>query len=156
MERLNDSLRDYIQGLLLIMLLVFVTQAIGLTLVGLKAPLIFALFCALTDIIPYFGPYIGAVPVIVVAFATSPITGICSIIAILVVQTLENNFYQPLIMGHTMKLHPVTIMLGLLIFGHFFGIIGMIVATPVIAAGKVIFTYLDEKLNIVDRLTGEK
>jgi predicted PurR-regulated permease PerM len=59
-------------------------------------------------------------------------------------------------MGHTMKLHPVTIMLGLLIFGHFFGIIGMIVATPVIAAGKVIFTYLDEKLNIVDRLTGEK
>ena len=156
MERLNDSLRDYIQGLLLIMLLVFVTQAIGLTLVGLKAPLIFALFCALTDIIPYFGPYIGAVPVIVVAFATSPITGICSIIAILVVQTLENNFYQPLIMGHTMKLHPVTIMLGLLIFGHFFGIIGMIVATPVVAAGKVIFTYLDEKLNIVDRLTGEK
>ena len=155
-DRLNDSLRDYIQGLLLIMLLVFITQAIGLTLVGLKAPLIFALFCALTDIIPYFGPYIGAVPVVIVAFATSPITGICSIIAILVVQTLENNFYQPLIMGHTMKLHPVTIMLGLLIFGHFFGIIGMIVATPVIAAGKVIFTYLDEKLNIVDRLTGEK
>ena len=155
-ERLNDSLRDYIQGLLLIMLVVFITQAIGLTLAGLKAPLIFALFCALTDIIPYFGPYIGAIPAVLVGFAVSPVTGICSIIAILVVQVLENNFYQPLIMGHTMKLHPVTIMLGLLIFGHFFGIIGMIVATPVIAAGKVIFTYLDEKLNIIDRLTGEK
>ena len=122
----------------------------------LKAPLIFALFCALTDVIPYFGPYIGAIPAVIVGFAVSPITGICSIVAILVVQLLENNFYQPLIMGHTMKLHPVTIMLGLLIFQHFFGIIGMIVATPVIAAGKVIFTYLDEKLNIIDRLTGEK
>lgn len=155
-ERLNDSLRDYIQGLLLIMLLVFVTQSIGLTLAGLKAPLIFALFCALTDVIPYFGPYIGAIPAVIVGFTVSPVTGLCCIVAILIVQTLENNFYQPLIMGHTMKLHPVTIMLGLLIFQHFFGIIGMIVATPVIACGKVIFTYIDEKLNIIGRLTGDK
>lgn len=154
-ERLNSSLRNYIQGLLLVMLLVFITQAIGLTLAGLKAPLIFALFCALTDVIPYFGPYIGAIPAVIVGFAVSPITGICSIVAILVVQLLENNFYQPLIMGHTMKLHPVTIMLGLLIFQHFFGIIGMIVATPMIAAGKVIFTYIDEKLNIIDKITGD-
>lgn len=155
-ERLNDSLRDYIQGLLLIMLLVFITQSIGLTLAGLKAPLIFALFCALTDVIPYFGPYIGAIPAVIVGFTVSPITGVCCIVAILIVQMLENNFYQPLIMGHTMKLHPVTIMLGLLIFQHFFGIIGMIVATPVIAAGKVIFTYIDEKLNIIGKLTGDK
>lgn len=155
-ERLNDSLRNYIQGLLLVMFLVFITQAIGLTLAGLKAPLIFALFCALTDVIPYFGPYIGAIPAVIVGFATSPITGICCIIAILVVQVLENNFYQPLIMGHTMKLHPVTIMLGLLIFGHFFGIIGMIVATPAIAASKVIITYIDEKVNIIKKLTGGK
>ena len=154
-ERLNNSLRNYIQGLLLVMLLVFITQAVGLTLAGLKAPLIFALFCALTDVIPYFGPYIGAIPAVIVGFAVSPITGICSIVAILVVQLLENNFYQPLIMGHTMKLHPVTIMLGLLIFQHFFGIIGMIVATPVIAAGKVIFTYIDEKINIIGKITGE-
>ena len=155
-ERLNNSLRDYFQGLLLVMFLVFVTQSIGLTLAGLKAPLIFALFCALTDIIPYFGPYIGAIPAVIVGFTISPITGICCIAAILVVQLLENNFYQPLIMGHTMRLHPVTIMLGLLIFQHFFGIIGMIVATPVIAAGKEIFTYINEKLNLLEKFTGDE
>lgn len=154
--RLNDSLRDYIQGLLLIMLIVFITQSVGLTLAGLKAPLIFALFCALTDVIPYFGPYIGAIPAVIVGFATDPITGICVVVAILVVQLLENNFYQPLIMGHTMKLHPVTIMIGLLLFQHFFGIIGMIVATPVIAGLKVIFNYLNEKYNIIGKLTGEE
>ena len=153
--RLNNSLRSYVQGLLAIMALVFITQSIGLTLVGLKAPLIFALFCALTDVIPYFGPYIGAIPAVLVAFTISPITGICCIIAIVIVQLLENNFYQPLIMGHTMKLHPVTIMIGLLIFQHFFGIIGMIVATPVIAALKVIIKFADEKLNIIKKLTGE-
>lgn len=154
--RLNDSLRSYVQGLLLIMSLVFITQAIGLTLSGIQAPLVFAFFCALTDIIPYFGPYIGAIPVLIVGFMMDPIVGICCLISIIVVQLLENNFYQPLIMGHTMKLHPVTIMLGLLIFQHFFGIIGMIVATPVIAALKIIFTFVDEKMDVMGKVIGEK
>lgn len=154
--RLNESLRSYVQGVLLVMTLVFVTQAIGLTISGLQAPLVFAFFCALTDIIPYFGPYIGAVPILLVGFMTDPIVGICCTISIIVVQLLENNFYQPLIMGHTMKLHPVTIMLGLLLFQHFFGIIGMIVATPVIAALKIIVTFIDEKIDVVGRVTGDE
>ena len=154
-DRLNNQLRKYIQGVLLVMLLVFITQAIGLTLAGLEAPLIFALFCALTDIIPYFGPYIGAIPAIIVGFTISPLTGICVIIAIVIVQLLENNFYQPLIMGKTMSLHPITIMLGLLIFEHFFGILGMVVATPVIACCKVIIKFINEKLKIHDRIIGE-
>ena len=147
-KRINTSLRSYIQGVLIIMLIVFITQMIGLTLAGLEAPIVFALFCALTDIIPYFGPYIGGVPAVIVGFTISPITGICVLIAILIVQLLENNFYQPLIMGHTMKLHPVTIMLGLLIFQHFFGILGMVIATPVIACFKVFAEFINEKLDI--------
>ena len=136
-KRINTSLRSYVQGVLLVMFLVFLTQSIGLTLAGMEAPLLFALFCAVTDVIPYFGPYIGGIPAVIVGFTISPITGICVLISILVVQLLENNFYQPLIMGHTMQLHPVTIMLGLLIFEHFFGILGMVIATPVIACIKV-------------------
>lgn len=154
-SRINSSLRNYVQGVLLVMLLVFITQSIGLTLAGIKAPLIFALFCAITDVIPYFGPYIGAVPAIIVGFTVSPLTGVLCIISIVVVQLLENNFYQPLIMGHTMQLHPVTIMIGLLIFQHFFGIIGMVVATPAIACIKVICMFINEKLNIMNIITGE-
>lgn len=149
LKRINESLRGYVQGVFIVMLLVFITQGVGLTLAGIKAPLIFAMFCALTDIIPYFGPYIGAIPAILVGFTQSPVVGICCIISIVVVQLLENNFYQPLIMGHTMKLHPVTIMIGLLIFEHFFGIIGMIIATPVISALKIIITFINEKTNFV-------
>ena len=153
--RLNSSLRNYVSGVFLVMLLVFLTQSIGLTLAGMEAPLLFAMFCAVTDIIPYFGPYIGAIPAIIVGFTISPITGVCCIISIIIVQLLENNFYQPLIMGHTMKLHPVTIMLGLLVFEHFFGILGMIIATPVIACIKVILTFIDEKLDITGMVSGE-
>ncbi len=152
--RINTSLRSYVQGVLLIMLLVFITQSIGLTIAGMEAPILFALFCAVTDIIPYFGPYIGAIPAILVGFTISPVTGVCVIISILVVQLLENNFYQPLIMGHTMKLHPVTIMIGLLLFQHFFGIIGMVVATPVIACFKVFFNFFNEKYHLVAKLIG--
>lgn len=149
MKRLNHSLRGYIQGLFAVMFLVFLTQSIGLTLAGLKAPMIFALFCAITDIIPYLGPYIGGAPAVLVGFTISPVVGVFTLISIVVVQLLENNFYQPLIMGKAMQLHPVTIIVGLLLFQHFFGIIGMIVATPVIACCKVIFTYIDEKMNVM-------
>ena len=138
-SRVNHSLRGYVSGVLIVMLLVFITQSICLSIVGLEAPLVFALFCALTDVIPYFGPYIG----------------VFCIVAIVIVQLLENNFYQPLIMGHAMKLHPVTIMVGLLIFEHFFGIIGMIVATPVIATFKVIITFIDEKIQLVKKIQNE-
>ena len=154
--RLNESLRSYVQGILLVMTLVFITQAIGLTISGLQAPLVFAFFCALTDVIPYFGPYIGDVTIVLVGFMTDPIVGICCVISIIVVQLLENNFYQPLIMSHTMKLHPVTIMLGLLIFQHFFGIIGMIVATPVIAALKIVITFINEKIDVIGKVTGDE
>ena len=154
-DRINNSLRNYVQGVLIVMLLVFLTQSIGLTLAGMKAPLVFALFCAVTDIIPYFGPYIGGIPAVIVGFTISPITGLCVLISIIIVQLLENNFYQPLIMGHTMKLHPVTIMLGLLIFQHFFGILGMIIATPVIACLKILFIFINEKLHILEKITGD-
>ena len=155
-QRINTSLRSYVQGVLIIMLLVFLTQSIGLTLAGMEAPIIFALFCAVTDIIPYFGPYIGGIPAVIVGFTISPITGICVLISIIVVQLLENNFYQPLIMGHTMKLHPVTIMLGLLIFEHFFGILGMVIATPVIASLKVFALFFNEKFHFMDKIAGEE
>ena len=155
-KRINTSLRSYVQGVLLVMFLVFLTQSIGVTLAGMEAPLLFALFCAVTDIIPYFGPYIGGIPAVIVGFTISPITGICVLISILVVQLLENNFYQPLIMGHTMQLHPVTIMLGLLIFEHFFGILGMVIATPVIACIKVLLIFVNEKTGIIESITGEE
>ena len=127
------------------MVLVFITQLIGFSIIGLEAPIIFAIFCALTDIIPYFGPYIGAIPAVIVGFAESPLVGLMTILVIFICQQLENNIYQPIIMGKTMKLHPITIMIGLLLFGHFLGILGMIIATPVIATIKVIYDFIQEQ-----------
>ena len=73
-----------------------------------------------------------------------------TLVVVVVVQCLENFVLQPLIMSKTMKLHPVTIIIGLLIFQHFFGILGMILATPCIALLKVLFYFVAEKLNLFD------
>ena len=148
-NEVNTSLRKYVQGTLMLASLVFVVSTIGFLISGLKAPLLFGLFCGITDIIPYLGPYIGGIPAVIVGFSQSPITGIITLIAIVIVQFIEGNFLQPLIMSKQLKIHPVTIMIGLLIFGYFFGIVGMVVATPAIAAIKVIFTFFDEKYHIL-------
>ena len=151
MGRINGKLRSYVGGVLLVCFLVFITQSIGFSLAGLKAPLLFALFCAITDVIPYIGPWIGGAPAVIVGFTIDPMVGVFCLVSVLVCQLLENNFYQPLIMGKTMKLHPVTIMLGLLLFNYFFGMIGMIVATPVIATIKIIFEFIMEYSNLGEK-----
>ncbi len=99
--------------------------------------------------IPYAGPYIGGIPAVIVGFSQSPTVGILTLITIVIIQFLEGNFIQPLVMSKTTKLHPVTIMIGLLVFGHFWGIIGMFVSTPIIAVLKAIFTYFDDKYDII-------
>lgn len=149
-NEVNTSLRKFIQGALADCTLVFVVTSLAFWMVGLRAPLLFGLFCGITNIIPYAGPYIGGAPAVIVGYSQGPLIGTLTLISIFVVQFLEGNLLQPLIMSKTTKLHPVTIMLGLLVFGHFFGIVGMVISTPVIAAVKAIFLFFDEKYNILN------
>lgn len=153
LDKLNNNLKSYVHGTLLIMFILFVFQSLALSLAGLEAPMVFGLFCAVTNVIPYVGPYIGGIPAVVVGLSISPMTGLFVLIAVVVAQSLESYFLQPIVMGKTMKLHPVTIMLGLLIFGHFFGILGMILATPVISILKTVFQFFNEKYSIMERIT---
>lgn len=155
-NEVNTSLRKYVQGTLMLASLVFGVSTIGFFISGLKAPLLFGLFCGITDVIPFIGPYIGGIPAVIVGFSQSPLTGIITLVAIVIVQFIEGNLLQPLIMSKQLKLHPVTIMIGLLVFGYFFGIIGMVIATPAIAAIKVIFNFLDEKYNITHSFEEEQ
>ncbi len=135
--------------------ILFVFQSVALGLVGLKGPLVFGLFCAITDIIPYIGPYIGGIPAVLVGFSMSPTTGLLALLAVVLCQCLENYFLQPVVMGKTMKLHPVTIIVGLLIFNNFFGILGMVLATPTISVCKTIFVFFNQKYKFMDRLTSK-
>ncbi len=147
---ISTEVRKSVNGTLLVATMVFVCDSIGFALVGLQAPLLFGFFCGLTDLIPYVGPYIGGAAAVLIGFSQSSFIGLITLIIVVVVQLLENFVLQPVIMSKTTKLHPVTIILGLLIFEHFFGIIGMILATPCIALAKVVYKFFIEKYNLFE------
>ena len=145
LTKLDTSLRSFVTGQLLDALLIFVVSGIAFYFIGLKSPILFAIFCGITNIIPYIGPYIGAVPAVIVGFAMNPTIGILVIISIAIIQFIEGNFIQAVIISKTTKLNPITIISGLLVFGHFWGILGMLVSTPIIASVKTIILFIDEK-----------
>lgn len=148
-ERLLDEIGSiiykFINGTFIDCFVLFLISCVGFSLIGLKAPVFFAFFCAITNVIPYIGPYVGGAPAMLVGFTMSPLTGLLTLLFMIVVQTIEGNFLQPMIVGKKLDLKPVTIVISLLIFGHFFGIIGMIIATPIVAILKAIYLFYDEK-----------
>lgn len=147
LNQLNDSLYSFVSGTLWLSLLLFVVSIIGFTLIGLNAPVLIAFICVVTNLIPYIGPYMGAGVAGAIGFAESPVIGTLTLIFILVVQTLEGEILHPIVMSKKMNLSPITIIISLLIFENLFGIIGMVIATPVVAILKIIYVFLDEKFD---------
>ena len=149
-HKINQSLRSYVNGALIDAAVVFVVSSIAFAILGLKASILFGLFCGLMNVIPYVGPYIGGAPAVIVAFSQGTGLGIAVLIAIIIIQFIEGNVLQTLIISKTTKLNPVTIIIGLLIFGHFFGIAGMLLSTPIIGVIKVVIKYFDEKFDLLN------
>ena len=146
--KITKALRGYVNGAIFDATIIFIACSIAFALIGLKSPILFALFCALMNVIPYAGPYIGGFPAILVAFSQGMGVGIGVTLSIVIIQALEGNIMSPIVMSKTTKLHPVTIIVGLLVFGHFFGIVGMLLSTPIISVGKVIIEFIDSKIHI--------
>lgn len=145
LDNIGIEVRKCVNGTLLVACMVFVCDTIGFSIVGLKSALLFGLFCGITDLIPYIGPYIGTAVATIVGLTQSPLIGIGVLIIAIIVQLIESYVLQPIVMSKATKLHPVTIICGLLIFGHFFGIIGMILATPLMSIFKVIWKFSVDK-----------
>jgi predicted PurR-regulated permease PerM len=152
LNELNLMARGYVSGTLFTSLGVAFFTFVGLIISGISSPLLFAIFCGITNIIPYFGPYIGGIPTIIVGFSISPLCGVVCLVTILLVQLIEGNIINPIIVGKATDIHPITIIIGLIVFEHFFGILGMVLATPIMGAVKILFKYFNEKYHLVDRL----
>ena len=150
--KLNIAFRSFVQGTLFISLIIMILSSIFYGIIGLPSALLFGLICGITNIIPYIGPWIGGAICVIVGLTVNPLTGILAGVVAFAIQQVDGMILQPLIMSKTMKLHPVTIMIGLLVFGYLFGILGMIFATPIMASVKIIASYYNEKYNLIGRL----
>lgn len=151
-NELNTTFKAFVQGTLLIALAVSVLSWILFKIVGLPSPMLFGVIAGITNIIPYIGPWIGGAIAAIVGFTVSPLVGVLTIVVALLVQQVDNIVLHPVIMSKTVHLHPVTIMITLLIFGYFWGIIGMILSTPIVAGLKIILNAIDERYEILERL----
>ena len=149
--QIGDMTRRYVNGTLFSSLIVTIFTFIGLLISGVSSPFLFAVFCGVTNIIPYFGPYIGGIPVIIVGFSISPLCGVVCLVTILLVQMIEGNILNPIIVGKATDMHPITIIIGLIVFGHFLGIVGMVIATPLVGAIKILFNYFNKKYHLIDK-----
>lgn len=156
LDQLNQSLHSFVSGTLWLSILLFIVSVIGFSIIGLNAPVLISFICVITNLIPYIGPYMGAAVAGILGFAQGPVVGILTLVFILVVQSLEGNILHPLVMSKKMNLSPITVIISLLIFEYMFGIIGMIIAMPVVAILKIIYVFLDEKYDFFGFITGEE
>jgi len=137
-REINSVLANFIQGQLLTALIVGFLETIGLFIVKIKYPLILGLFGGLANIIPYFGPIIGAIPATAIALLQSPMKAVWTILVFVIVQQIDNNFISPKIIEGKLGLHPVATILAVLVGSEFFGIAGMLFAVPIAAIIRII------------------
>ena len=119
----------------------FLILLIAFSIVGLESAFIFALFCSVTNIIPYLGPYIGGIPAVLVGLSKNVKFGSTILLIIIIVQLIENNIIQPFIVSKNVKLNQIYILISFIIFSYFFGILGMIISTPIVLIIRNVFNY---------------
>ncbi|HWJ02064.1 MAG TPA: AI-2E family transporter [Verrucomicrobiae bacterium] len=145
-QELNFVFRKFIRGHLTVAALVGILVGLGMKLIGMDYALLIGVISGLFDLIPYFGPVIGAVPALSLALLKSPGMALWVLAVIFIVQQLESNVIHPKIVGDSIGLHPLVIVFVLLAGGKLFGFWGMLLAVPAAGMIKVLLTYLYLKL----------
>ena len=129
-KRAEHKVGKWLQGQLLLGLIVGLIVYVGLSLLKIKFALILAVSMIFLELVPMVGPVIGAVPAVLLAFLQSPALGLWVLLFYVVVQQLENHVLVPLILGRTLNLNPVVVIIALLVGNELAGIPGMVLAVP--------------------------
>jgi len=142
LKDVDAALGSYIRGQLLVCVIIGTFAYIGYLLVGMPYALLLAGIVAVTNVIPYIGPFIGAAPALLMASTISLKMMLLVVIVNTVCQILESNIISPQVVGRTLHLHPLVIIFAVLVGGQLAGVLGMILAVPIFASGKVIIQHM--------------
>lgn len=138
---IGERLGMYVLGRLLLMTFVWIATSLGLALLGVPYAILLGLLAGLLDIIPYLGPWLAAIPAVILAFNLSWATGLWVIGIYVLVQQLEAYLFAPFVFERSVGLHPAWVLIALLIGAELMGIVGLILAIP---AASTIQILLDE------------
>ena len=141
LNEMNQQVSSYIRGQITVAICVGFTYIIGYTLIGLPYGVTIGMIAGLLTIIPYLGSIIGLTPALIIGFVTNPTLALHVLLVFVIEQLIESRVLQPLILGSSLKMHPVTILIILLAAGKMFGLVGLLIAVPGYAVVKVFITH---------------
>ena len=155
---IEHSLVSYVRGQALLSLIIgstaglglWVFAAIGLLPHGQQYALLFGAWVAITEVIPYLGPWLGAIPPLAYALVVHPVSALWVALLFLAIHQIEGHVVVPNVMGNALRLHPLLVIFGLATGFELYGLPGALVALPLLAVARAIWEYF------ADRITLEK
>ena len=139
---LDRALGGYIRGQLVVAVLVGILAGLWSFALGIPYPVLIALVAAVTDVVPYIGPVVGALPAVALGLLHSPWTALYAALGFVGIHQLEGTVLGPQVVGEAVGLHPLVIVLVVLIGAQVAGWLGMLVAVPVAAAVRITVEHL--------------
>ena len=138
----------YVKGVLLDALAVGAVTYLLLTIFRVSEyNLLIAVICAVTNIIPFFGPFIGAIPSAIIVLISNPSKLILFLILILIIQQIEGNIIYPMIQGNSTGISSLSVLIAITVMGELFGVVGMIIGVPIFAvAVELVKQAIEERL----------
>lgn len=137
-NKVQQKIGDWLKGQLILSLIIGLMSYVGLLILGVNYALILAFVAAIGEFIPYVGPFVSAVPAVLLAFTQSPLKALMVLVLYVIIQQLENNLLVPKVMQRAVGLNPIISIIALLVGAKVGGLLGMILAIPVATAITVI------------------
>ena len=139
---IDDLLSAYVRGQLLLCLLVGLMATIVLLILGVNLALLLGTMAGILEVVPVLGPYLGAIPAVLLALLKRPVTALWVAIAFAAIQQVENIFLVPRISGSAVRFHPALVMIILVMSSQIAGLWGLLLGVPIAAILRDVFRYL--------------
>jgi len=139
---IDDVLSAYLRGQLLLCLFVGGMATLALLIIGVPFALVLGVVAGILEALPFVGPILGAIPAVLVALLSNPMSALWVAIAFFAIQQVENLLLVPRIAGQSVKLHPAMVMVVLVVGNELAGLVGMLLAVPITAVLRDLFKYL--------------
>jgi predicted PurR-regulated permease PerM len=154
--RMEQAVASYVKGQFLLSLIIGTSVGVGLWILGLAGLMphggryaaAFGAWAGITELIPYIGPWLGAAPAVLYALVQHPLSALWVALLFLGIQQLEGHVVVPKVMGRSLRLHPLLVIFGLLAGGEIYGFPGILVALPLLAAGRAVWEFFSERVTL--------
>lgn len=154
--RIESALAGYVRGQVLLSLIIGVSAGVGLWVLGTlgwaegmdQYALLFGAWVGFMELIPYLGPWLGAIPPVTYALIVDPVSAIWVTLLFLAIHQIEGHIVVPNVMGSALRLHPLLVIFGLLAGGEIYGLAGIFVALPLLAVLRALWEFAGERLEL--------